>query len=438
MQRFAGTNNGMIRLCEEIPKKLAVTPAMLKPFLEKDTLQSALSYNRLFIIDHSILDDCNKESESVVCSPIALFYRRNDDTIVPIAIQLFQDPADDNPVFLPSDNKYTWILAKMWFNNADANVHQSISHLGYTHIVMEGFEVSVHRHLAQSHPMYKLMLPHFVHLATINELALAILLNEGGFVDTVMSTGTKGAYELIKRYQPKWRLNVDGTLPASLKERKVEKPEVVPDYPFREDALLTYNAILQYVTDYVLLYYPSDNVLSQDYEVQNWRAELDRPIEKGGLGVLGIEGVNGKFTSRDQLIQVVTSIIYTCSAGHAGVNFKQYDEYAFPMNYPSKMRGKPPSDKRSHSERDVLQAIQDRSDHYQLLTIIKILSEHSFGKALGNFEVKYIFEQKALDIVNKFRAELKKIHATIQERNSKRAIRYDYMDPILIPNSISI
>ncbi|XP_052249623.1 allene oxide synthase-lipoxygenase protein-like [Dreissena polymorpha] len=253
-----------------------------------------------------------------------------------------------------------------------------------------------------------------------------------------MSVGTEGAFELIRRYRTKWRLNVEGTLPANLKERGVDSPKVVSDYPFRDDALLTYNAILQYVTEYVLLYYPSDDVLSKDREIQEWRAELDIPIENGGLGVLGVEGVDGKFTSRDQLIQVVASIIYTCSAGHAGVNFKQYDEYAFPMNYPSKLRGKPPSDKRSHSERDVLKAIQDRSDQYRLLTIVKILSEHSFGKPLGNFEIDYVCEQKALDIVEKFREELKKVHETIQERNNKRPIRYDYMDPILIPNSISI
>ncbi|KAH3815018.1 hypothetical protein DPMN_143537 [Dreissena polymorpha] len=40
MQRFAGTNNTVIRLCTEIPEKLAVTPDMLKPFLGTDTLES--------------------------------------------------------------------------------------------------------------------------------------------------------------------------------------------------------------------------------------------------------------------------------------------------------------------------------------------------------------------------------------------------------------
>ncbi|KAH3789380.1 hypothetical protein DPMN_167558 [Dreissena polymorpha] len=56
--------------------------------------------------------------------------------------------------------------------------------------------------------------------------------------------------------------------PVNMKERGVDSPEVVSDYLFRDDALLTYNAVLQYVTEYVILYYPSDTVLSQDFEIR--------------------------------------------------------------------------------------------------------------------------------------------------------------------------
>ena len=61
---------------------------------------------------------------------MALFFVTGAKQLVPIAIQLYQDIAPDNPVYLPDDPPFTWMLAKMWFNHADASVHQSITHFG--------------------------------------------------------------------------------------------------------------------------------------------------------------------------------------------------------------------------------------------------------------------------------------------------------------------
>lgn len=54
---------------------------------------------------------------------------------------------------------------------------------------------------------------------------------------------------------------------------------------------------------------------------------------------------DGKFTNLEDLIKTVSSIIFVSSVGHAAANFAQYDEYAFPPNYPAYIRGKPPTSK---------------------------------------------------------------------------------------------
>jgi hypothetical protein len=41
------------------------------------------------------------------------------------------------------------------------------------------------------------------------------------------------------------------------------------------------------------------------------------------------------------------AIIYACSVAHAAANFKQYDEYGAPLNYPFILTGTPPTDKAS-------------------------------------------------------------------------------------------
>ena len=58
----------------------------------------------------------------------------------------------------------------------------------------------------------------------------------------------------------------------------------------------------------------------------------------------GVPG-DGKLEKKDDLIQIAASIIFLSSVGHASANFNQYDEYAFPPNYPAILRGKQPTTK---------------------------------------------------------------------------------------------
>lgn len=370
---------------------------------------------------------------------MSLFFLDKTEQLRPVAIQLYQEPGPDNPIFTPTDPSLTWALVKMWYNNADAAYHQAISHLGMTHLLMEGVTVATHRNLSQSHPIFKVLAPHFLYLIAINTRGLELLISEGGWVDKTMNFGNKGLFELIRRGFCTWRMDVHGTLPEDLKTRGLDDLNVLPCYHFRNDAILLYNAIKNYVKKYVDLYYKNEQLLIEDQEIQNWVQELvkERNDSEGGVGILGVPG-NGKLTNNEQLTLIVTSIIYTCSISHASTNFPQYEEYAFPPNYPGLMRGKPPNCKtREMTERDILDCLPDRPTTLDIMIVTKILSAKG-TKSIGDFEVQYVFDPKARDIVQDFRKDLKEISKNIKERNLHRNPPYEYLDPDIIPNSISI
>ena len=54
-------------------------------------------------------------------APLCLLYVNGSNQLVPIAIQL-KIHTRDNPIFLPLDNRIDWMLAKMFYLSAHAQV----------------------------------------------------------------------------------------------------------------------------------------------------------------------------------------------------------------------------------------------------------------------------------------------------------------------------
>ncbi|GAB1603283.1 arachidonate 5-lipoxygenase-like [Argonauta hians] len=439
LQRTTGCNPSFIKLCTELPEKMGVDEEVLLPHLENKTLAEVIAEKRLFYTDHGIMDGLKHREGFNLCAPIALFLLNKKGQFIPIAIQLQQKKGPENPIFTPTDPPGSWMMAKMWYNNADAAVHQSLTHLAFTHLLMEGIVIATKRNISLSHPIYKLLAPHTLYLLAINSRGLMLLISEGGWVDCTMNIGTAGMFELIGRGIKEWRIDVDGCFPEYFRQHGLLDQTVLPNYPFRDDALLYYYTIKDYVESYVNLYYDTPEKLTSDWEIQDWAEELARCKEEGGIGILGMPMLNdrGCIQTVEQLILILTSIIFTCSVGHASSNFPQYDEYGFPANYPAYLKGEVPTDKTPRSEEEILKLLPDKRTTLDIMTVTKVLSSKGTN-SLGDFEVQYIFDPRAIPIVNKFRSDLKKIGAIIRERNTTRNPPYTYLDPIYIPNSISI
>ena len=71
-------------------------------------------------------------------APMCLLYVNGNNQLVPIAIQLKQEPAEDNPIFLPSDNWIDWLLAKIFYQSAHAQVSIHSTFHGFFFCPCEG------------------------------------------------------------------------------------------------------------------------------------------------------------------------------------------------------------------------------------------------------------------------------------------------------------
>uniref|UniRef100_A0A0L8H317 Lipoxygenase domain-containing protein n=1 Tax=Octopus bimaculoides TaxID=37653 RepID=A0A0L8H317_OCTBM len=436
-QRLNGCNPKSIKLCEEIPSKLGVDEEMMKPVLKGETLEGLIQEKRLFYADFEILEGIGHKEGFDLCAPIALFMLNSENNLVPIAIQLQQQKGPDNPVFLPTDDWGVWTLAKMWFNLADSSYHQSVMHLGLTHLLMEVVVLALHRNMSVSHPVYKLLAPHTLFLLAINKLAFERLASPGGWVDKTMTIESGGLVELFHKSVQRWDFYRDGIPANDFANRKVDDPNVLPKYYFRDDSLALYNSIYKYVSSYIDIYYVNENDISDDWEIQDWIKSMAVSHEDGGLQGLPMKDGNGHVSSKEELKWILAVTIFTCSVTHAAVNFLQYEEYGFPANYPSMLRTPLLKDKEPKTEKDIIDALLEKEQILDVLSVTHLLSSKGTN-SLGYFETRYIYDPRAVGCITNFQSDLKKIGEEIRKRNKTLHIPYEVLDPVNVPNAISI
>ena len=82
------------------------------------------------MVDYKILEDIphygqnRKDLERrYMCASLGLFYVQGSGHLLPIAIQLHQQPSDDL-IWTPNDSELDWLCAKLWLRNSDAQFHQ--------------------------------------------------------------------------------------------------------------------------------------------------------------------------------------------------------------------------------------------------------------------------------------------------------------------------
>ena len=85
-------------------------------------------------------------------------------------------------------------------------------------------------------------------LLNIDSLATTSLVQPDAWIDKAMHMGRIGMFNIIRWKWERWNLKTDGNFRQNLKERGVDGSGALPNYYYRDDGLLLWDAIHKYVT----------------------------------------------------------------------------------------------------------------------------------------------------------------------------------------------
>ncbi|RXN17464.1 arachidonate 5-lipoxygenase-like isoform X1 [Labeo rohita] len=442
-QFLNGSNPVMIRKCMNLPDKFAVTQEMVKGSLDRGlTLQEELQAGNIYLADYGVLEGVkanatDSNTQQYLAAPFCLLYKNSRNEIVPIAIQLSRQTTAGvgNAVFLPSDNQYDWMLAKMWVKSSDFNVHQLVTHLLRTHLICEVFAIAMYRQLPAVHPIFKLLIPHVRFTIAINTAAREKLISTSGLFDRANSTGGIALVQVIQKAM-KTLTYKSLCFPEAMKARGVDNKDDLPNYYYRDDGMMVWEAVTSFVSDVVRIYYGSDVAVQEDEEIQAFVQDVC---------ISGMKNCpkNCEFPNslktREQLVEYLTVVIFTASAQHAAVNFGQDDWFAWIPNSPSTMRKPPPTQKGQVDMKYIMESLPDRGRASWHLGAVWALSQYQDEEVfLGVYPDKHFTEQPVLEAIKTFRKRLAEVTMIIKSRNEKLILPYWYLSPDRIPNSVAI
>ncbi|MGK7881425.1 MAG: lipoxygenase family protein [Crocosphaera sp.] len=454
-QRVAGPNPLVLeRVREQLPDKFPLTDEDYRSVMgPEDSLEKAIAEKRLYIADYEIFDTITAgnfppDYRKYIYAPIALFAvasgTDNAGSLVPVAIQCGQRASIAYPIFTrppagtPRDQEWYWLMAKTIVQIADGNYHELISHLGRTHLWMEPFAIATQRELAANHPLGILLRPHFEGTLLINSAARLSLISNEGTVDRILAGSIEEsvglAAEGVRGYPFVFN---DSMLPTFLALRGVDDAESFPDYPYRDDSLLIWHSIHQWVDDYLSLYYHSDQDVQEDAELQGWIKALVA-VDGGRMIGVGQETPSGgvDIHSKAYLVDAVTLIIFTSSAQHAAVNFPQASDMSYAPNMPLAGYTDAPNSPQA-----------TKQDYFDLLPPIpqaelQMNTGYALGSVyytqLGDYGEGYFQDSLVQQPLQAFQNRLLEIETTINDRNEVRRTFYNFLSPSRIPQSINI
>lgn len=427
-----------------------------------DTLAAAAADGRLYVCDYSAITDLvaaqpdlggafPHNQQKYINTPHALFVLPPNATpaspaaLRPVAIRM-----DANgPIFYPNDpadinDGEAWTQAKYAVNSADGNYHELISHLGWTHLVIEPFAVCTQRNLREKHELYRLLVPHFEGTIFINNAAAGKLINNGGQINQLLAPEIGDAQKFAVTARG---INASGLfdfnqqfVPVELARRSVTDPRLL--FPYRDDATRIWDVLASWVGDYVDVFYGNDRHVQGDVELQNWASELVSPTG-GQIQGFG-DATNGSkvITTKAYLKDALTMIIFTASAQHAAVNFAQAAIMTYSPAVPLAMYQSQstaiPTSVQTYSPDGSTPGLLPPDSIAKLQLDLLALLGGVYYTQLGQYGDGYFSNGQVKAALSQLHSNLEGVSQQIKTANKTRPLDYPYLLPQQIPQSINI
>ncbi len=434
-QRLDGINPTLIALATEIPEHFPITDETLRGLLpDRVTLAGLLAERRLFLLDYREIAGLPLVLGRFQVAPMALFWVDEAGVLMPLAIQLGQSPAQAPTIYTPKDEHWLWLTARTHVQCAEGTYHEILAHLARTHLFVETFWVAACRTMPAQHPIYELLKPHFGGTIAINNAARGTLIAPGGPIDESIAAGAEGCLDLLARDYATWsfeRLNPIGSLAA----RGLDDPTVLPGFHYRDDALALFRVLGTYVRDLLGVFYPDDETLRADAEIQAWARELAAP---DGGRVKGLPLTDGGFARVADLHRVLAEVLFCCSVEHSAVNNGQYDQFGYIPNTPGALYLPPPRDRTPSCEATFVYGLPPAFAVGEQLELVHLLSQAT-STPLGTYPDGFFQGvPQAQAAVDRLRADLADLARSIATRNRGLEVPYRYLEPGRIGRSINI
>ncbi len=367
---------------------------------------------RLYAVDYRpMLRGCTPAPGRSLPPCVALF-EATSDGLVPRLIQV--ESQDGPPVVFRPDGTDAWRLGRLYFGAADMLVHEVVAHYQWTHVLGETLAIVTARNLPWEHPLRGLLAPHLRGTLMQNANAAPLLVADGGLFDRCFAGGDC-KHRLLEWGAANWSWE-RMILPRAIAGRGLEGLE---DMPYRDDALLLWDAITAYVRGFVELWYDADR-LRGDQELRSWSQELH-----DALGTPLAE-------DRETLIELLSGVVFNPVA-HNLVNAPQYDTFGFPMGSPVALHVPVPTRPEDVDRDMLLRALPHTGDSLQATraTWGFTLQYDRFGRHL---EPPLPAGSPAL--VSDLRDALAHAEETILTRNAGRRFEYLAALPSRVGNSV--